>query len=68
MELAMKYFAVFKYKAMELENESDDLVSIKKWIADLLAEYPDPDYICIRDEEYDKVIFNEEYRKMKDED
>ena len=55
----MRYFAVFKKGNMELENDGDDLVALKKWVTVLLAEYPDPDYICIRDEERDCVIFTE---------
>lgn len=55
----MRYFAVFKKNNMELENEGDDLSLLKAWIGNLLAQYPDPDYICIRDEERDMVIFTE---------
>ena len=59
-EKVMRYFAVFKKGNMELENESDVLVEMKEWVTRLLAGYPDPDYICIRDEDRDVVIFTEE--------
>jgi hypothetical protein len=58
----LRYKALFKSGALELENESDDPQELKNWIANLLARHPSPDYALIRDEELETEIFNERNR------
>lgn len=54
-----RYFSMFISGPMELENQSDNLETLRKWVAKLLADHPGPDYIVIRDEREDKNIFEE---------
>jgi len=55
----MRYSAHFNVGKMELENESDDLPTIKSWVANLLKDYPGPDYVSIWDDQEEKVIYQE---------
>ena len=56
---SFRYHAIFKYGAMELEHEDDDLQKVKSWIANQLKEFSNPTLAVITDRVEDKVIFEE---------